>query len=120
MKVRCVKLFDIKGKSQNSSPWLKVGTVYQVLSVVHSHGKWLFRLIGESSNGVALFEREQFEIVHAKLPSSWVPAWNQKGDFELGPEAWSTPGFWERYYDREDEAVRLFDSEVEKLEAMDR
>jgi hypothetical protein len=120
MTVRCIKLANVKGESQTTSSWLTVGKTYQVLSIeLDMDGNWFFRLNGDSSNGVALFEKDQFEIISAALPSSWVPAWNHKGGFELAPKAWTTPGFWERYYDREDEAVRLFDSEMKKLGAVD-
>jgi len=118
MKVRCTKLIDVEGKSQVSSSWLTVGKIYQVLSIVLDvHGSWLFRLMGDSSPGLGLFPKEQFEIVSAKIPGSWVPTWSENGVFELTPEVWTKVGFWERYFEHDDEAIRQFNLEVEKLVA---
>lgn len=120
MKVRCTKLIDVDGKSQTSSPWLTVGKMYHVLSIVlDTHGNWLFRLSGNSVSGLGLFPKEQFEIIDAKIPNSWVPTWNDNGFFELAPEAWTKAGFWERYFEHDHESVRQFNMEAEKIVAVD-
>ena len=52
---------------------------------------------------------EQFEIVSAKIPDTWVVVWNAEGAFSLTTEAWSEPGFWEAYYDGDPPALRKFE-----------
>lgn len=120
MKVRCVKLVDSKGKPQEQSPWLTLGKVYHVLSVTFgTQEKWLLRMVGDGLNGVALFPLEQFEIVSPAIPGTWIVTWNSKGVFELTTEAWRQSGFWERYYDRDPEAVHIFKEEQRKIIAND-
>jgi hypothetical protein len=116
MKVKCTKLVDSRGNFQEFSPWLTVGKVYLVLSVLLDiNGKWLLRLLGDNGNGVALFSLSEFEIISAKIPATWIVAWNPKGVFELTTETWNQPGFWEKYYDRDPEAIKLFDTERSKI-----
>lgn len=110
MKARCIKLIDSKGNVQERSPWLTLGNVYQVLEVVQdAHNRWLLRVVGDGQNGVALFRLEQFEIVSAKMPDAWIPVWNAKGGFALTTEAWSQPGFWDTYYDKDPLALSKFE-----------
>jgi hypothetical protein len=115
MKVRCVRLLDPLGKPQVKSSWLTIGETYHVLEIVQDQGRWLFRLMGDEPNGVALFAREQFEITTSKIPESWVPGWGKDGFFELAPQAWGQIGFWEKYYDKNPEAVRIFEEERRKI-----
>lgn len=110
MKVRCIKLVDSKGNSQERSSWLTLGNVYHVLEVVQDlYKRWLLRIVGDGINGVALFPLEQFEIVSPKIPILWIVAWNDKGGFALSTEAWSEAGFWDAYYDRDPLAVAKFE-----------
>ena len=116
MKVRCIKLLDSRGNAQEKSPWLTVGKVYHVLSLVFgTQQKWLVRLIGDGLNGVALFPLDQFEIVSPKLPGQWVVTWAANGVFELTAEAWSRPGFWEQFYDQDAEARKIFEQEKNNI-----
>lgn len=116
MKVRCIRLLDALRKPQDKSDWLTIGKIYHVLEVIQdTDRKWKLRLAGEDPNGVALFALEEFEVVSSKIPDSWVIAWGKGNFFELTPEAWSQSGFWERYYDREPNAVRIFEEEKRKI-----
>ena len=115
MKVRCIRLLGPSGKPQTRSNWLTVGKIYDVLEVVQDQGRWLFRVMGDEPNGVALFALDQFEITNSKMPDSWIPKWGKNGFFELSPEAWQKAGFWERYYDKDSEAIRMFEDERRKI-----
>src|SRR5271163_1822845 len=116
MKVRCIKLLDSGANPQTQCPWLTVGKVYQVMSVIlGTDAKWALRLEGDGLNGLSLFRLEEFENVSAKIPSSWIVAWNSKGVFELTTEMWSQSCFWERFYDKDPEAVRIFETERRKI-----
>ena len=116
MKVRCIRLLDATGKPQDKSGWLTVGKIYHVLEVVQgTDRKWMFRMVGDGLNGVALFWLEEFEIVSSKIPDSWIIMWPKDDFFVLRPESWSRPGFWERYYDKDPESIRIFEQERGKI-----
>jgi hypothetical protein len=116
MKVRCIKLIDSRGNTLEKSPWLTLGKVYDVLTLTFgTQQKWLLRLVGDGLNGVALFPLDQFEIVSQKIPAPWIVTWNSKEIFEMTTETWSQPGYWERYYDRDPEALKVFDEEKAKI-----
>jgi len=116
MKVRCTELIDSRGARHQRSGWLTLGKIYHVLEVVHDvHGKWLFRLVGDDVNGVALFRSVQFEIVSARVADVWIVKWNDSGGFKLTTQAWSQPGFWERFYDRDPEAEKIFEEDKTKI-----
>jgi len=116
MKVRCIKLTDAKGNPRATSSRLSIGSIYPVLEVIQdTHHRWLLRVIGDGANGIAIFGLDQFEIVSAKVPNVWITKWNSQGGFSLTTEAWGRPGYWERYYDRDPEAHRVFEEEKAKI-----
>jgi hypothetical protein len=116
MKVRCIKLTDSMGNPRERSTRLSIGSVYHVLEVIQdTHHRWLLRLSGDGPNGVAIFGLDQFEIVSPRIPNIWIARWNSQGGFSLTTEAWSHPGYWERFYDRDPEARRVFEDEKTKL-----
>jgi len=116
MKVRCIKLTDSMGNPREKSSRLSIGKTYHVLEVIQdTHHRWLLRLPGDGSNGVALFALEQFEIVSVRIPHIWITKWNVNGGFSLTTEVWGQPGYWERYYDRDPEALKVFDEEKAKI-----
>jgi hypothetical protein len=115
MKVRCTKLIDPRGNSLEKSPWLTVGKIYHVLSIcVSADGRRLLRLVGDGNNGIALFRLEQFEIVTSKIPDTWIVKY-MKGEIDFTPESWSQTDFWDRFYDGNSDAFRIFDEERKKI-----
>lgn len=116
MKVRCIKLIDSNGNPIEGSNWLTIAEIYNVLSIIQDvHGRWLLRLIADKHPRVALFPLTQFEILSAKVPQTWIVTWKDSGLFELTPEAWSRPGFWEDFYDAKLEAAKAFEDEARKI-----
>jgi hypothetical protein len=115
MKARCIRLIDSFGNSQEKSAWLTVGKSYHVLEVVQDQGRWLLRIVADESNGVALFQLEQFEIETSKIPPSWIIFWGKEGFFGLTPEPWSHAGFWEHYYDQNPGSLQIFEEEKRKI-----
>lgn len=116
MKVRCIRIFDARGNPVEQSPWLTIGKVYLVLAVSFGTepGPSL-RLIGDGQNGVALFRWKEFEVVSSIVPPTWIIFPGLKSIVQLAPEPWTQPGFWERYYDRNPDAVRIFEEEAKKI-----
>jgi hypothetical protein len=120
MKVRCSIITDALGNPSTSSPWLTIGKTYHVLAVeLDSHNRWLLRLVGDCEPGVGLFPLTQFEIVSAKVPDTWVLSWNRGSQFELSPASWLARNFWDRYFDHDDDASRVFDYEMSRIIAAD-
>jgi len=116
MKVKCIKILNSFGQPQERSAWLTIGKVYDVLTVEFDmYGRWRFRLIGDGLNGVALFEKEMFEVVSPEIAPNWIVSWDREGGFELIPEIWSKNDFWVRYYDQEPEALELFNKEMLRI-----
>jgi hypothetical protein len=116
MKVRCVKLIDAFGRPQESSPWLTLGKVYPVLEMYFAaDGRRLVRLVGDGLNGPALFQWECFEFVSHSVPPLWIIVTTNDGSILLTPKLWSENRFWERYYDQEAEARKVFDQERRKM-----
>jgi len=71
--------------------------------------------MGDTKPGVGLFPLQQFEIVSAKIPNSWIVTWNTEGVFALTTEAWNEPSFWERYFEHDSIAERTFEQEMRKI-----
>jgi hypothetical protein len=117
MKVRCIQLFDSAGKPRlQKDSWVTLGKTYHVLEIVQDQSRWLLRLIGDNElNGPAVFRLEQFEIVTPNIPSSWIVTRDKDDSIKLRPERWNQPGFWERYYDKDPEAIRIFEEERRKI-----
>jgi len=114
MKVRCIRLRDQSNTSQVRSSWLKIGQTYHVLAIEITPGCTMLRLIGEEPVP-ALFEPELFEVVTSAIPSIWVVSSAKPGYVVIGPALFASPGFLERYYDRNPDAVAGFDEECKKI-----
>jgi hypothetical protein len=117
MKVRCIQLLDEdSGEAIESSSWLSVGRVYHVLSIHMQAGYQLkFQLIGNDGITPAFHSAEQFEVTSDHIPSNWSVSSVAGSHFELAPRAWSSPGFWESYFDGDSDALSLFEREQEAM-----
>lgn len=114
MKVRCVNLKNWANQPQESSGWLKVGDVYQVLMILIEPTRTMLRLVGGTPTP-ALFQLDMFEVASNIVPTTWVVSQLKPGFLTLGPEQWVRPGFWEAYFDGRPEAVACFDEERRKI-----
>lgn len=118
MKVSCIKLLNYRGATQTTSSWLTLGKIYIVLTIERDNdASWMVRLIGDGKSGVALFPLDSFDVVSAAVSSTWIASWSDTGLFQLAPERWTRAGFWERYYDLEPDAVRIFEEERNLVES---
>jgi hypothetical protein len=120
MKLRCIQIIDEKtGKLQEHSSWLTEGKVYHALGMFLDERKTLLiRMIGDDGITPALYGFNQFEVISPKIPSNWVVSWNDNV-FQLAPARWLARGFWERYFNGESEALRIFDEERLTVEKED-
>jgi len=118
VKVRCIQLLDSRSRHAERSAWAKIGSVYHVLSVWMEPGQTRLRLVGEETTP-ALFEPEMFEVASSVIPPTWELTSPKPGYLSLAPHAWNAPGFWERFFDGEPEAVADFNRERAKIIAAD-
>ncbi len=54
-----------------------------------------------------------------RTPTSWLVTSPKPGCFSLEPEAGTVPGFWERFFEEEPEAVASFAEERARIVADD-
>ena len=88
MKVRCVNLLNVAGRPVATSPWLTVGAVYHVLSIMLLNNEtWQVRIATDGDGALGLFPLRQFEVVSAAVPPSWVVS-SADDCFELAPQEW--------------------------------
>jgi hypothetical protein len=110
VKVRCIKLINERtGAPAEESPWLTVGRTYHVLEVHIDRGDHVkFRLIGDDNHTPAYHNFDQFELLSNLVPTCWATRFQPGVFFAVGPRAWMEEGFWNRYFDGEEQAYELF------------
>jgi hypothetical protein len=116
MKVRCTKLIDSLGRPVSQSPWLQLGKEYIVLTLsIDALGRALVRILDDQGAEPGLYSLNQFDIVQHTIPGNWAVAQLNNGGLFFGPPAWDKPGYWERYFDKDPDALRIFESEYHKI-----
>jgi hypothetical protein len=113
MKVRFIRLLNGMGQEIASSPWARIGDDYDALSLVieqGENGRIFVRILGRGEPGPTLHFLNEFEIVDSSIPSNWgvFPTPRGNGLF-IGPAAWAEPGYWEKFFDGDPDAVRAFE-----------
>ena len=116
MKVEFHRSAGPEGQILHGAQDLVVGQEYLVLELVISKKNMLLRLlIGPDSFGEshsALYPSWAFATTSEIMPKNWRIRIDTESLMLVGPEAWMTDGFWERYYDGESEARRIFEVEL--------
>jgi hypothetical protein len=74
----------------------------------------MVRIIADEQTTPALFDLSDFEVVDGILPSNWI-ADSSDETFELTPKSWTEPGFWERFFDGDPEALNTFRNERQTI-----
>lgn len=117
MRVKCVRIINEQtGEELPKNCWLTLGRVYQVLAVfVADCSLPKYRLLGDDGKTPALHASSQFEVVSGFLPPSWKANSVPYKFFELAPEVWSSPGFWESYFDGDPSAKAAFSENCRKI-----
>jgi hypothetical protein len=103
-------------RAREMSGWLRPDRSYLVLEVEPSPpGSTSYRLESENASSPALFPAEAFEVVSPRLPSSWIARYWPGSGLQLTPERWTVPGFWEAFFDGEEQAGRLYREERDRM-----
>jgi hypothetical protein len=122
MKVRCNKIMRADGSltSEARNQKLTVGNEYTVLGIHGGEpGSIRYRLMGDDQHTPAIHNAEQFDIVSSEISSGWVFQIYPSLAWSLGPAAWAKKGFWEAYFDGDNEAKAIFDEELLAISAQD-
>jgi hypothetical protein len=95
-----------------SKKGLRKGQVYNVISISinQNQKKFLYRII-DSEGTPALYENHLFDIIDNKLDSDWIISFNEEFNvINIMPSSISYKGFWEDYFNDEDDAVKIFNN----------
>jgi hypothetical protein len=103
----------------NISELINTNSILTVIAIYAENSAILYRLHLGSLLTPGLYKASLFSIECNKIPKSWViNSGVSRGGFDymsLEPEAWSTPGFWEEYFDQDQLAIHKFDEELIKI-----
>jgi hypothetical protein len=94
----------------NGGNWLHQKCIYAIQSIyIDPNESCKYRILANEPNTPALFPAVDFEIVDGTMPPSWVVYDLGNRKFVIGPAAWTVSGFWERYFDDDQEARQKFE-----------
>jgi hypothetical protein len=92
---------------------LTLNREYLVLSILIAlRGPAKMRVLADDNRTPILVDVAMFAANSEPIPLSWVATIREGGVVEFGPKAWLEPGFWERYFDGEQDAIVAFQNEV--------
>ena len=95
----------------NGGTWLHQKCIYAVQSIyIDPDEGCKYRILGNEPNAPALFLAVDFEIVDGTMPPSWVVYDLDNRKFVIGPAAWTALGYWDRYFDEDQEARQEFET----------
>lgn len=117
MLVKCLgNIVITNGKTYD----IKINKIYNVLSLeincndhkqVNSFDDSLVYKIMDSYGILMPYPSQLFEIVDSIIPSNWIFKKLNESVFELIPTEWDYDGFWEEYYNGDEVAKRIVNSQ---------
>jgi hypothetical protein len=112
MRVLCVRIINPATlQPVKKHPAIELDREYPVLSVTVVPERGASLHIPSADGTPAIWDAAMFVTVDGTIPGNWIARVSEGGIVELGPEAWLEPGFWERYFDREPDAEKVFETE---------
>jgi hypothetical protein len=113
VKVLCVTLDKPEA---DLSLWLTPHKEYLLLAILAQPDRnVLFRILSDDGRTPILADASLFAAPIQAVPDTWAGAVREGGVVEVGPRRWLELGFWERFFDGDPDAVRVFREEVESL-----
>ena len=113
MRVRCESIVSITGKEVDYHPGIKIGELYDVVSILCRTGRNpLIQIL--NGDRPSLWPSTMFTVVTPKIDPDWEIGISETGTIEIGPPKFQTPGFWELYFEDDPEALQIFDEEFLK------
>jgi hypothetical protein len=90
---------------------LSAGRDYLVIGISDEY----FRVVNDGGEPI-LYPKELFEVINDTIPSDWVREDFEDGEYHIEPPEVAFPGFYEDYFDHKDEARRIFEQVLARLE----
>lgn len=118
MKVKCIRFIDNFGNETDSSSWLKINSIYHVLSISVDNNRGIFfgiivsEPLGEWPN-FGSYSANCFEVITTIVPSNWRVWIHESCTIGISPLAWQEPGFAEALIDHDLSAYSSFVRERE-------
>jgi hypothetical protein len=114
MKVVCVRLISpVDGKPMADSAWVKLDGEYPVLSVLAvPGGRVQVQILTEDGQSAGWFDAAMFMTSDASIPPNWIVRIGDGGELEMTPARWTTPGFWELFYNGDSGARSAYADEI--------
>ena len=105
------QLIVVSIETDPNQKWRAEGTAFAVqeLSVSLHEGVTLRVETPDDARVPVLVPGSSFEVVDGSRPASWVVSDLADQSFDLGPPEWQEVGFWERFFDREPEALAIYE-----------
>ena|SRR5215469_5724280 len=115
-----MKVKFIPSKEVPADSWLDEDVIYTVLCVYAGKDGVLYRLSASDDTMSPVFHSAKIlTILDHRIPSTWTvhAEVGRSGSMflEICPAAWMADGFWERYFDNDDEARKIFERERKKI-----
>jgi len=98
----------IANVSKNSQ--LTRGKNYVVIGLDDTY----FRIVNDSGEPT-LYPRRAFTVTDDTVPHDWIWQHFDDGEFYAAPPELSSVGFYERYFDHDEEAVTIFNHYIKKV-----
>lgn len=111
MRVVCVRIVNpVTGEAETVSSWLQQDREYDVLEIyAYPGGRVELRLASDDAGTPVLFDSAMFMTIDGSLPSNWEGRIGEGGILRLAPREWLEPGFWERYFDGDPDALGAYE-----------
>lgn len=111
MKVLCVRIINPATRQEVlEHPAVRVGEEYHVVSVSFNPRREASFQIITLDGTPAWFDAAMFHAIEGDIPRSWVMSVHERGIVDFGPAPLLKPGFWERYFDDDPDAIAVFES----------
>lgn len=116
MKVECID-FTEPGDTNCFTPYKK----YLVLELYVTPDGSKYTVIPNFGTPI-LCSINKFKVIDSRIPRNWIVKDNGNESILLSPYKWIDDSlwrysFWEDYYDDDEEAIRVFQEEVDKMMA---
>ena len=89
--------------------WRKPGTTFAVQDVYAGGDRPVAFRIEAPDGNPALVDAEHFDVVDGAVSTSWEFQQGAHGTYTVGPKAWGKLGFWERWMNRDPEALASYE-----------
>lgn len=120
MRVTCVDILSpAHSNVAGANPRVTLGREYDVIGIYGAGPTIKYRLVADDGKMPSLQDARQFQIVCARIPDDWVFQFLTSSEWELAPASMSNAGFWEAFFDGDQDARSQFVEACQKIRSSD-